>query len=305
MLPADFVTCWQLSSARSFGNVFFPVWFGRLYWLGPMGILLVPACQLFPFLCKVFGSTLFHTRSLDCTAYFCCQFSVFMGYDLLLSLVAVWVLLCIRRPAGPAVLAVLPLPLLRVSHVLPHLHFRSLVLRLWAVSRPSPPVGGFPGSWLTCAVLSGFFQRIPFMLLRLGSVSAPFPEVCYPFRLLLDVRPSGLDRFPLCCCMFCRESSTACFHGQFLDPLGGVPSFSSFWVPLPMFALCVLDWVPGSLFLSAELCSLQCFDIIFGSCCPFGLAGFLSLRCILSLKWSRCSALWAGLCARTSSLLVV
>ena len=107
VLPADFVTCWQLSSARSFGNVFFPVWFGRLYWLGPMGILLVPACQLFPFLCKVFGSTLFHTRSLDCTAYFCCQFSVFTGYVLLLSLVAVWVLVCIRRPAGPAVLAVL------------------------------------------------------------------------------------------------------------------------------------------------------------------------------------------------------
>ena len=29
VLPADFVTCWQLSSACSFENVFFPVWFGR------------------------------------------------------------------------------------------------------------------------------------------------------------------------------------------------------------------------------------------------------------------------------------
>lgn len=244
MLPADILLCVG-SSSRPLWDCFLCslVWplFAR-----PSECPVGSCVSALPFLCKVFGSTLFHTRSLDCTAYFCCQFSVFTGYVLLLSLVAVWVLVCIRLPAGPAVLAVLPLPLLRVSHVLPHLHFRSLVLRLWAVSRPSPPVGGFPDSWLTCAVLSGFFQRIPFMLLRLGSVSAPFPEVCYPFRLLLDVRPSGLDRFPLCCCMFCRESSTACFHGQFLDPLGGVPSFSSFWVPLPMFTLCVLDWVPGS-----------------------------------------------------------
>ena len=46
--------------------------------------------------------------------------------------------------------------------------FGHLVLRLKAVSRSSPPVGGFPGYWLSYAVLSGFLRCFPYMLLCLG-----------------------------------------------------------------------------------------------------------------------------------------
>merc|ERR1712030_17329 len=58
-------------------------------------------------------------------------------------------------------------------------------------------------------------------------------------------------------------------------------SFSSSWVPLPMLTLCFGLGPEGLLFLSRDFCSLQCFDMIFRPCSPFGLAGLMSLRYIV------------------------
>ena len=62
--------------------------------------------------------------------------------------------------------------------------FGHLVLRLKAVSRPSPPVGGVP--WLLALICGSFwvFTVLSLHASVLGfSMSAPFPEVCFSLRL--------------------------------------------------------------------------------------------------------------------------
>ena len=275
MLPADFVTCWQLSSARSFGNVFFPVWFGRLYWLGPMGILLVPACQLFPFLCKVFGSTLFHTRSLDCTAYFCSQFSVFMGYDLLLSLVSVWVLVCIRLPAGPAVLAVLPLPLLRVltfflTYTFGHLSFGSgpfPVLRL--------PLGGSLIPGLRVRFFLGFFSAFLSCFCAWVPCRLPFRRSVIPSGSCWTSVLLGSTGFLCAVACFAVGLLLHVFVDSFWTPLGvsllfllsGFPfpcSHFVFWIGSRGLCFCPRNFVPCNASTSSS--GLAARLVLLGSC---------------------------------------
>ena len=257
-----------------FGTVFFAVWYGR-FLHGPRSVLLVPACQLFPssarflaLLCSIHVPWIVphvFVASSQCSrvSAFCCR------------LWAVWVLVCVRRPAGPAVLAVVFCPCLRVSRILLHLHFRPPC---------SSAQGRFP-SFSSCwggSLVTGFDMR--FFLGFYGAFLTCFCawvfHVCsfsgglfFP-PALLGARVSGLDVVPLCCCVFCHEFSTACFLRAVSGPSwGGIPSFSSFWVPLPMFALligscgscfCPRNFVPCNALTSSS--GLAARLVLLGSC---------------------------------------
>ena len=197
--------------------------------------------------------------------------------------------MCIQRPVGPAELAVVFCHCLRVSRILLHLHFRPPCSSAQGrFPSFSSCWGGVP--WLLALICGSFwvFTVLSLHASVLGfSMSAPFPEVCFSLRLCWAPVCLGLTWFLCTVACFAMSFLLHVFLGQFLGPLGGYPFFF-FFLGSPSHVR-TFDWVLRVLFLSPELCSLQCFDIIFGSCGPFGLAGFLSLHGMFSLQWLRCS----------------
>ena len=265
----------------------------------PSGVLLVPACLHFSFLCMVL-----RLYRISCTfpgLYRMSSLPVLSGLGSRLFVVAAG-----RLGVGvqPGALRGLPLmlmlavflflPMLLVfSHLLAHLRFRPLSFS----SRPFPvlcSLRGSPDFWLLHAVLPWVFQYVPSLLLHLGfpcwllfqrflfpsgsGWSLPFGAV-HVSHVLLLVLPRGFSCMHIC-------------SGLLLDPPGGVPSFSSFGCPFPYFTLRVLyrvlcfcpwNFVPcNAVTSSRELRPV-------GSCCvPLPLRG---LPCCSTLQWLRYSAL--------------
>ena len=82
------------------GFRFFPCLHGHIPWSGPLASCWFLRVCTFPSSAWSFGSTVFPARSLGCTACLPCLFSVGSGLGFLLSLRAVWVLVCNPAPYG-------------------------------------------------------------------------------------------------------------------------------------------------------------------------------------------------------------
>ena len=206
---------------------------------------------------------------------FCCQFSVFMGYDLLLSLVSVWVLVCIRLPAGPAVLAVLPLPLLRVltfflTYTFGHLSFGSgpfPVLRL--------PLGGSLIPGLRVRFFLGFFSAFLSCFCAWVPCRLPFRRSVIPSGSCWTSVLLGSTGFLCAVACFAVSLLLHVFMDSFWTPLGvsllfllsGFPfpcSHFVFWIGSRGLCFCPRNFVPCNASTSSS--GLAARLVLLGSC---------------------------------------
>ena len=238
--------------------------FSMLAWphslVRPSGVLLVPACLHFSYLCMVL-----RLYRISCTfpgLYRMSSLPVLSGLGSRLFVVAAGRLGVGVQPGALrglplllmlAVLLFLPM-LLVFSHFLAHLRFRPLFFS----SRPFPVLCSLRGP-----LISGFYMRFflgcfsMFLLcfctwvFHVGSFSRGW----FSLRALVGACPSGLCMSPMCSCLFCQEVSRACISvlGCCWTLLGVSPlSLSDAPFPTLHFVFCIGSCAsaPGTLFLA-------------------------------------------------------